>query len=136
MHTASEKMEFEKAHTIKTKIQLLEKYQSKSSISSTSIQDAEIYNIISDENSGFVNYLRLKEGAVVYAFTYEIQKKLEENDTELLHFAIHEIRNRLQSDASEIVIPYNLEYEFHNVIVTIPKAGEKKQLLEIGRAHV
>ena len=131
MNSLSEKMEFEKAHTIKTKIQLLEKYQSKSSISSTSIQDAEIYNIISDENSGFVNYLRLKEGAVVYAFTYEIQKKLEENDTELLHFAIHEIRNRLQSDASEIVIPYNLEYEFHNVIVTIPKAGEKKQLLDL-----
>ncbi len=131
MQMYAEHLDFEKAQQLKDKIEQLEKYQARSMVVSSSVRDAEVYSIISDEHSGFVNFLRVKDGAVIQGLTYEIKKKLEETDEELLLFAIRELRMKLTDLAKEIIVPFIPEFEIEGVEFFVPKAGEKKQLLEL-----
>jgi excinuclease ABC subunit C len=131
MQLYAEHLDFEKAQQLKEKIDHLEKYQARSMVVSSSVRDAEVYSIISDEQSGFVNYLRVKDGSVIHGLTYEIKKKLDESDEELLLFGIQEIRNKIVDHAPEIVVPFLPEFEIPGAEFLVPKAGEKKQLLEL-----
>ena len=131
MLTLSEKLEFEKAQQIKEKINTLQNYQAKSTLVSSTVKDAEVYSIISDEQTGYVNYLKVKDGAVIYGFTYEVKKKLDEDDASLLIYAIQEIRSRMDSLSKEIILPFEIEFQIPETQYIFPKAGEKKQLLDL-----
>ncbi|MFN5183135.1 MAG: excinuclease ABC subunit UvrC, partial [Bacteroidota bacterium] len=131
MQVLSSDLQFEAAQKIKDKIDLLEKYQSRSTLVSSSVKDAEVYSIISDEIKAYVNFLKIKDGAVIQGLTYEIKKKLEEEDEELLLYGIREIREMLRSDTKEVIVPFIPEFNLEGVEFHIPKAGEKKQLLDL-----
>ena len=135
MHYA-EAMEFEKAHAVKEKIDLLERYQSKSIVVSTTVKDVDVFSLIADENEAYVNYLKVINGAVVQAHSVELKKRLEESDKELLLHAILEIRKRFFSNSKEIIIPIKLDVELPDAQFTLPQRGDKKKLLELSERNV
>jgi excinuclease ABC subunit C len=128
-------LEFEKAHLLKEKIALLQKYQSKSAIVSASIKNADVFSIISEEKAAYVNFLKVVQGAVVQSHTVEMKKALDESNEKLLEYAITDIRGRFDSDAKEIILPLPLEIKEPDLKYTIPKQGEKKQLLELSERN-
>ncbi len=132
----AEDMEFEKAQAVKEKIDLLERYQSKSIVVSTTIKDADVFSLISDENEAFVNYLKVVNGAVVQAHSIELKKRLEEGDEELLLHAILDIRKRFFSNSKEIIVPFALSVELPDAQFTVPQRGDKKKLLELSERNV
>ncbi len=127
----AEKYEFEEASIIKKKIELLEKYQSKSVIVHPSITDTDVFAILSDEKTAYVNYFKVMNGSIVQAQTLEFKKRLDETDEEMLVFAINEIRLRFNSLSNEIFVPFEPELQFENAKYVVPKIGDKKHLLDL-----
>jgi len=122
---------FEEANQLKEKIEILSRYQSKSTIVSSSIHDVEVFSIVSDKGEAFVNYLKVVKGAVIQAHTVEIRKKLDEKDLELLAFAVTDIRNSTESNSKEVIVPLDLTDYYPDLRITVPKRGDKKKLLEL-----
>ncbi len=127
----AEKLEFEDAASLKKKIELLEKYQSKSVIVHPSITDTDVFAIISDEKTAYVNYFKVMNGTIIQAQTLELKKKLDETDEEMLVFAVNEIRLRYNSLSKEIFVPFEPELQFENAKYVVPKIGDKKHLLDL-----
>ena len=123
--------QFEEANRFKEKIEILSRYQSKSTIVNPSIHDVEVYSIINDEKEAYVNYLKVVKGAVIQAHTVEIKKKLEEEDLELLAFAVTDIRSRTESKSKEIIAPMDLSEYYPDLKITVPKRGDKLKLLNL-----
>ena len=130
MQDLAANLQFEDAQVLKEKITILENYQSKSTIVNPKISDVEVYSIVSDESYAYVNFLQLSYGAIIRAHTMEIKKKLQESDVELLELAITELRQRFQLLSKEIYVPFQVELG-EAVKITIPKVGDKKQLLDL-----
>ena len=130
MQDLAANLKFEDAQVLKEKITILENYQSKSTIVNPKISDVEVYSIVSDESYAYVNFLQLSYGAIIRAHTMEIKKKLQESDVELLELAITELRQRFQLLSKEIYVPFQVELG-EGVKITIPKVGDKKQLLDL-----
>lgn len=131
----SDKYDFENAHLLKEKIKSLEKYQSRSVIVSPTIEDVDVFSIVTDEAFGYVNYLKIVNGAIVQAHTVELKKKLDETKEELLLFASTELRQRFHSEAKEIIVPFELEVNFQDIEFTVPLIGDKKKLLELSERN-
>lgn len=127
----SEKREFEKAQSVKQKIDLLSNYQAKSTIVNPKINDVDVFTIISDETTAFVNYLKINSGAIIQAHTLELKKKLEETEEELLQLAIVELKQRFNSTSKQIYCSHSLENVWENLSITLPKIGDKKQLIAL-----
>jgi len=123
-------MKFEEAQKLKEKIEILENYQSKSTIINPKITNVDVFSIISDESAAFVNFLQISHGSIIRSNTMEIKKKLEETDQELLELAIVELRDRFNLLSKEIIVPFELNVG-ENIKVTIPQLGDKKQILEL-----
>jgi len=130
----AEKMEFEEAQKIKDKLHLLGNYQSKSTIINPSINNVDVFSIISDETHGYANFLKIANGAIIQSHTTEIKKKLDETDTELLALFIVEIRQRFNSISPEIYVPFSVDLG-GIVKVTIPKLGDKKRIVELSERN-
>lgn len=122
-------LKFEEAQQVKEKIELLEKYQAKSTIVSPTISNTEVYSILSDHERAYVNMLQIKNGAIMRSHTLELKKVLDETDEELLQLAIVELRNRFQILSREIIVPFPLD--LGEIKTIVPKLGEKKQLLDL-----
>ena len=130
------KMEFEKAHLVKEKLQLIEKYQSKSTIVNPSINDVDVFSILPDDSLAYVNFMKVMNGAIIQVHTIELHKKLEETPEELLSLAITDIRQRFDSQSPEIIVPFLMDYTIEGVTFTVPKIGDKKKLLELSERNV
>ena len=128
-------LEFEKAQSVKEKLVLLENYQSKSTIVNTKINNVDVFTIVSDEISAFVNYLKISNGAIIQTHTIELKKKLNESDIELLTYAITELRQRFNSLSKEIYTSEFLDNLWENVKITIPKIGDKYKLIELSKRN-
>jgi len=127
--------EFEKAQIIKEKIELLEKYQSKSIVVNSKINNVDVFSIITNQDLSYSNYLKVIDGAVVQSHTIEIRKKLDESPEELLEIAITEFRQRFNSNSEEIIIPFAIDYEIPDTKITIPQRGDKKHLLDLSNRN-
>ncbi len=135
MRQLSSEMKFEEAATIKEKLDLLEKFQSRSTVVSNSISDVDVFTIEEDESFAYVNYLKIIRGAIMQTYTLELKKVLDESPSELLEFAIVDIRQKIFSNAKEILIPIKLDIELDGVKFQIPKQGDKKKLLELSERN-
>lgn len=123
-------MQFEEAQRIKEKIEILENYQAKSTIVNPKISNVDVFSIKSDASYGYVNFLQLSYGSIIRSHTLEIKKKLDETDKQLLELAITEIRQRFNSNSSEIYVPFKVDLG-DGFKVTIPKLGDKKRILDL-----
>jgi len=130
----AEKMEFEKAQKIKEKLDRLSNYQAKSTVVNPTINNVDIFSIISDETHGYANFLKLSNGSIIQSHTTEIKKKLDETDQELLELFIVEIRQRFNSTSPEIYVPFKVDVG-ENIKVTIPKLGDKKRIVELSERN-
>ncbi len=124
-------LNFEDAQIIKQKITLLKNYQSKSVIVNPKISDVDVFTIIKDKKIAFVNYLKIKSGAVIQAHTVEINSQLDETEQELLHLAIVELRARFNSVSKEIYCSHNLKNIWDTLKIIKPKIGDKKKLIDL-----
>ena len=130
----AEKMEFEEAQKIKEKLSLLGNYQSKSTIINPSINNVDVFSIISDETHGYANFLKISNGSIIQSHTTEIKKKLAESDKEMLELFIVEIRQRFNSISPEIYVPFKVDLG-EIVKVTIPKLGDKKRIVALSERN-
>lgn len=131
MHEHAEKLEFEEAEEYREKIERLESYRAKSIVVNPDIGDVDIFALVSDPGSTYVNYMRVIDGAVVHGITIELKRRLEETDVEMLQMAIAELRQRYKSLAPEAIVPFDPEIEIPDLTFTVPKIGDKKRLLEL-----
>lgn len=129
------RLEFEQAQKIKEKYDLLENYRSHSTVVSATIHNVEVFSFVDEEESFYVNYLRVIDGAVVQSHSFEMKRRLEETAEELLLLAITELRQQLINHAVEIIVPIKLEYSIDNVEFTIPQRGDKLKLLDLSRRN-
>ncbi|PYF70644.1 excinuclease ABC subunit UvrC [Pedobacter nutrimenti] len=134
--TAVEELNFEYAHQYQKKLLVLEKYQSKSTVVSSSITNVDVVSIASDERYAFVNYLKIMNGSIIQTQTIEIKKRLDETDEELLTIAITEFRTKFNSTSKEVIVPFEISLADSNLKFTVPKLGEKKNLLELSHKNV
>lgn len=131
MADAAVAMRFELAQKYKEKLETLENFQSKSVVVNQKITDVDVFSIVSDEKSAFVNYLRIKNGSIITAKTVEIRKKLEEANADILALVMVELRERYNSDSKEIITHIPVEMEVDGIEIGIPKIGDKKKLVDL-----
>ena len=136
MNRFSTEFNFEEAQSVKEKIEMLEKFKSKSVVVNPAIHNTDVFSIITEDDAAFVNYLRIMNGAIVQGHTIEIKKKLDETQEELLELAIVDLRNRFHSEANEVLVPFEMSPAFENVVFTVPKIGDKKHLLTLSENNV
>jgi len=138
LNEAIAQLNFEEAHLLKTKLDKLDNYQSKSTVVSSSITNIDVFSIASDESYAFVNFLKVMNGVVIQTQTLEMKKRLDESDAELLAIAIPEIRNRYKSVSREIIVPFELDIESlsEDVKLHVPKLGDKRKLLDLSLKNV
>jgi excinuclease ABC subunit C len=136
MESAAMNLDFEQAHRLKRKYDLLEKYQSKSTVVNSSITDIDVFSIASEEKYAFVNYLKVMNGTIIQTQTLEMKKRLDESDVDLLTIAITEFRTRYNSTSREIIVPFEIELDDEKIRFTVPKLGEKKKLLDLSEKNV
>ncbi|CAG2535157.1 Excinuclease ABC subunit C [Maribacter dokdonensis] len=134
MKALAEEMKFEEAQKIKDKIDVLENYQSKSTIVNPKISNVDVFSIVSDNAYAYVNFLQLSHGSIIRSHTMEIKKKLEEQDEDLLELAIVEIRKRFKSESKELYVPFKIAVS-PGLKVTVPKLGDKKRILDLSERN-
>lgn len=135
MNEFAEKLEFEEAQLLKEKLETLEKFQSRSTVVSPIVDDADVFSIVSDVKSAYVNYMKVIEGAIVQAHTIELKKKLEETDEELLQMAVIELSQRFESDAKEFIVPFELSIDFPGRKIVVPQRGDRSKLLKLSQRN-
>ena len=128
--------EFEKAQEMKEKIAELENFRSKSVVVNREIDNVDVFSIESDMKYAYVNFMRIADGAVIQSFTLEMKKKLDETDAEIFPIAIVELRERFKSNSPEIIVPFEPEMNLPASRFTIPKAGDKKRLLDLSQTNL
>lgn len=134
----AELLKFEAAQDYKEKLMLLQDFVTKSEVVSHTIDDVDVFSIIDDDNkkNAYINYIHVRQGMINQSFTYEYKRKLEESDEELLLMAITDIRSRFNSQAKEIIVPFELSWNIKESTFTVPRKGEKKHLLDLSEMNV
>lgn len=127
-------MKFEEAQAVKEKLQVLENYQAKSTIVNPKITNVDVFSIISDETMAYINFLQISHGAVIRSHTLELKKRLNETDEELLTLGIIELRERFHLLTREVIVPFEVDLG-EKISVTVPKLGDKKQLLDLSERN-
>lgn len=130
MAEAAADMRFEEAHRLKEKMEVLQNYQSRSTVANPKLNNVEVYSIVSDQGAAYVNFLQIMHGSIVRTHTLELKKKLDETDKELLELAIVEIRERFDLISKELIVPFEVEVG-EDLKLTIPKFGDKKDVLDL-----
>lgn len=136
MMLLAEELKFEEAQSIKEKLDALERYKAKSTIVNPSLTNIDTFAIEIDENDAFVNFLKVTNGTISQAYTLEYKIRTDEEKEEILATAITEMRERFKSYSREIIVPFEIGYEFKNATVTVPQKGDKKKLLDLSIQNV
>ncbi len=136
MKEVAAQMAFEKAEIIRKKIEHLENYQASSVIVNKHITQVDVFSMFREQSDVYINYLMVENGTIVQTHTTEAKTQLEETDEEILAFSIAQLRDRFNSKAPEIILPFPIEYPQEGILITVPKGGDKKKLLELSEKNV
>jgi excinuclease ABC subunit C len=134
MQQFAQEMQFEEAQKVKEKMEVLQNYQSHSTVLNPKIANIDVFSIISDEAVAYVNFLQVAHGAIIRSYTLELKKKLDETNEELLQLAVVELRERFELTSTEIILPFALDFG-DKIKVTVPQLGDKKQILELSERN-
>ena len=127
---------YEKAELARKKIDFLENYQSRSVVANAKAGNLDIFSLLKEKDTAFVNYLMVRNGSIIQTQTSRIETHLDESLEEILSFSVAWLRTTFNSDAAEIVVPFNIDYPQNEITVTVPKSGDKKKLLELSEKNV
>jgi len=137
MLALADELRFEEAEVMRRKIRLLEEYQYKSTVVNTNVRDVDVFSILSDAKYAYVNMMRIKHGSIIYSFSTEIKKQLDESDAEILATVIPDLHERTESSADEAIVPFPIEDIPESYLKqTVPTRGDRKQLLELSERNV
>ena len=136
MQQLASEYKYEEAHQIKLKYDLIENYKSKSIIANTVVEDTDVFAYDEDDNSAFVNILRISKGSIIQGYTIEYRKRIDEDKAELLALAIVELRERFKSSSKEIIVPFEIDYSLKGVSIITPQRGDRKKLLDLSMQNV
>lgn len=136
MVRAASEMKFEQAQVLKEKLALFEDYQGKSTVVNPNIRDVDVFAIADDEKEAFVNYLKVVNGAIIHTYTLTLIKNLDEDREMMLVLAIQSMRERFNSITQELIVPFEVVLPERDLIITVPKIGDKKKLLELSEKNV
>lgn len=133
----AEELNFEQAQRTKVQLALLENYQGKSTVVNANIRDLDVFTLAQDEKGemAYINYLKVVEGAIINTFMLELKQNLDTEAEDLLLFGIRELREKFQSIAPEIVVPFEIQLPWSEIQLTVPKIGDKKKLLELSEKN-
>ena len=135
MKGLAEKLEFEKADLLRKKIDFLKNYQSKSVVANPRLSELDVFSIVKHEEKAYINYLMVQNGTIVQTKTILTESFLDESEEEILTFAVAQLRNTFNSTAKEIVVPFPIVYPENEVVITVPKGGDKKKLLDLSEKN-
>ncbi len=136
MEQRAVEMKFEQAEFFRKKIEHLQQYRSKSRVINENVGNLDIFSILKDGDIAYVNFLMVSEGTIIITKTIVLEQKLDESPEEVLVFAIAQMRTTFNSESPEIVVPFEIDYPEKEIIITTPKAGDKKKLLELSEKNV
>ena len=136
MHHLAAEYKYEEAHQIKLKYDLIENYKSKSIIANSVVENTDVFAYDDDENSAFVNILRISKGSIIQGYTIEYKKRIDEDKADLLALAIVELRERFKSNSKEIIVPFDIDFTLKGVSVITPQRGDRKKLLDLSMQNV
>ena len=137
MLSLADQLRFEEAEVMKRRIRRLEEYQSRSTVVNTNVKDVDVFGIVSDEKYAYVNMMRIKNGSIIYSFSHEVKKQLDETDEEILSTAIPALHERTESTAREVVLPIHVaDLPEDYMKQTVPTRGDRLQLLELSMRNV
>jgi excinuclease ABC subunit C len=136
MNKASEEMDYEKAHQLKSKLDLLEKFQGSSMIVNPKITDVDVLTILSEEKTAVVNYLKVHNGTIIQTKTIEVKKKLEETDEEILGLALLNINEGMENISSEIISNIFFSFPSEVININVPLIGDKKKLVDLSLKNI
>jgi excinuclease ABC subunit C len=131
-----EKLEFEKAAAIQNKLDQLKSYKINSTVVEMKTGNIDVFSVLEEGNIAYVNYLAINDGSIFYTKTITLEKRLEETKEEIIVFGIAALRKTFNSEAKEIIVPFEIEYPEKNILITIPKVGDKKKLLDLSIKNV
>ncbi|MCO5260321.1 MAG: excinuclease ABC subunit UvrC [Crocinitomicaceae bacterium] len=126
---------FEEAQKVKERLEIIQRFQSKSTIVSPTIHEVDVITMVEDEKSRFVNYLVIHKGAIVHGFTTEVKTKLDETNDEILNYVLFRMRNQFNSQSKEVLVEESFQCTIDNIKVTVPKIGDKKSLVELSKRN-
>lgn len=127
---------FEEAHQLKQKYELIENYKSKSIIANSVVENTDVFAYDENENSAYINILRINKGCIIQGYTIEYKKRINEQKEEILAMAVVELRERLKSNSKEVVLPFKLEFNLKDIVTVIPQRGDRKKLLDLAMQNV
>jgi excinuclease ABC subunit C len=131
----AEALEFEEAQAMKQKLDLLVRYQARSTVVSPVVDDAEVYGMVSDARSAYVNHMRVVEGAIVRSHTVELRKRMDEEDADLLALGMAELIALFGCEAKEVIVPFVPSVELSGITITIPQKGDRHKLLKLSERN-
>jgi excinuclease ABC subunit C len=135
MKKFSLELAFEKAEITRKKIEYLENYQARSVVANAKGGDVDVFSLVKEKDIAFVNYLMVRNGTIVQTQTTRVETHLDEAEDEILSYSIAQLRTTFNSDSKEIIVPFEIDYPQSDIMVTIPKAGDKKKLLELSEKN-
>lgn len=136
MQQSAGALQFEKAELLRKKIEHLEEYESRSVIVSSHATNADVFSLLRDGDTAYVNYLMVQNGTIVQTHTSALETHLNETDAEILSFAVAQLRSTFNSVSAEIIVPFEIDYPEKDVVVTVPKAGDRKKLIDLSEKNV
>lgn len=136
MKQYASELDFEKAEIIKKKIDHLERYEARSVIVSRHVNNADVFSMLREGDLAYVNYISVQNGTIVHTHTSQLETHLDETDEEILSFAIAQLRSTFNSNSHEIVVPFPIEYPEEGIVISIPRGGDKKKLLDLSEKNV
>jgi excinuclease ABC subunit C len=131
MMEAAQEMQYEQAHAFKQKLDILEDFQTKSTVVSNTLTNIDVFSITANEKCAFINYLKVVNGSIIQTQSLEIQKKLDETDQEILASVIVQLRQEFESDSREVLVNIDLNLPLDGLTVTLPQIGDKRKLLNL-----
>ena len=123
--------QYELAHEIKQKIDIIEQYKAKSTIVSPTIHEVDVLTIVDDDKSAFINYLVISNGTIIHGYTTEVKKKLDETPEEIIGFALPELRERFESQSKEVLLENSIDLKIEGIQFSVPQKGDKKHLVDL-----
>ncbi len=131
----STNLRFEEAQEVKSKMETIQRYKAKSTIVSPTIEKVDVITILQDAKTAYVNYLVINDGAIIHGLTFEVTKKLEETDEEIIGYVLPEMRERFNSLSKEVLVSNAIDLKIDGVQFFVPQRGDKKALIDLSERN-
>jgi len=135
MQKAAE-MKYEEAADLKHKIELLEQFKSKTIITNSSAKDVDVFGYDEQDDRVYIAMLHVHNGCIVQGQTIEYRRKMEEEKEEMLAMGMIELRQQLESDTQDVIVPFIPEVFDDTIHMYIAVSGDRKKLLDLAMQNV